>query len=238
MRAANLLRTCAFAALAAGLPACAAHDVHEAPAAPSHGAPPPPTPTTPDAPPPHLEPLPGEALADDAEANFAEFERLLADKETRLRAAGITLARREEAKPFDSRFAPPPPDSREEALGDAAVRPETKAKKTARKPAARAQAGATAPTSTPVAGKTPAPAAEKRPAAGRKDADAAAASELEQQGGRCQTICDLAASTCELEGRICDLAVRHPNEPRYADLCRRAEDDCRVASEACQLCSP
>lgn len=238
MRAASALRTCALTALVAGLPACAAHDVHDAPAAPPHNAPPPPTPTTPDAPPPHLEPLPGEALADDAEANFAEFERLLADKESRLRAAGITLARREEAKPSDSRFAPPPPDPRAgEALGDAATRPETKAKKTARKPVSRAQAGASAPTSTPAAGKAPAPAREKTAVGGRRDADAAA-SEFEQQGGRCQTICDLAASTCELEGRICDLAARHLNEPRYADLCRRAEEDCRVASEACQLCSP
>lgn len=236
MRAASLLRTCAFAALSAGLPACAAHDVHEAPAAP-HA---PHAPVTPDAPPapPHLEPLPGEALADDAEANFAEFERLLADKETRLRAAGISLARREEAKPSDSRFAPPPPEPRaRETLGDATVVSESKSKKATRKPVNRPQAGGSAATSTPVAGKAPAPALDRRATGGRKDADASA-EESELQGGRCQTICDLAASTCELEGRICDLAARHPNEPRYADLCRRAEDDCRVASEACQLCSP
>ncbi|MFY0537353.1 hypothetical protein [Nannocystis pusilla] len=64
------------------------------------------------------------------------------------------------------------------------------------------------------------------------------AADDEASSNRCQSICDLSAATCELEGKICDLATRHPDDPRYGDLCRRADDDCRLAAEACQRCSP
>lgn len=53
---------------------------------------------------------------------------------------------------------------------------------------------------------------------------------------RCTRICDLAEATCELETQICELAARHPDEPRYAQACARAEQQCEAASRACQTC--
>lgn len=54
---------------------------------------------------------------------------------------------------------------------------------------------------------------------------------------RCQVFCDLAASTCDLEQKICALAERHDDEPRYQQVCARAHDDCAAASKACTACS-
>lgn len=53
---------------------------------------------------------------------------------------------------------------------------------------------------------------------------------------RCERVCGLAEATCELETQICELAARHPDEPRYAQACARAEQQCLAASEACQRC--
>lgn len=54
---------------------------------------------------------------------------------------------------------------------------------------------------------------------------------------RCTRICDLAKNACNLQERICDLAERHAGEPRYAQVCERAEADCTRASTACDDCS-
>lgn len=53
---------------------------------------------------------------------------------------------------------------------------------------------------------------------------------------RCERVCRLAEATCELETQICELAARHPDEPRYAQACARAEQQCDAASRACQSC--
>lgn len=53
---------------------------------------------------------------------------------------------------------------------------------------------------------------------------------------RCERVCGLAEATCDLEVQICELATRHPDEPRYAQACLRAEQQCKAASEACQRC--
>lgn len=53
---------------------------------------------------------------------------------------------------------------------------------------------------------------------------------------RCERVCRLAEATCELETQICELAARHPDEPRYAQACARAEQQCDAASRACQTC--
>lgn len=53
---------------------------------------------------------------------------------------------------------------------------------------------------------------------------------------RCDRVCGLAEATCELETQICELATRHPDEPRYAQACQRAEQQCAAASEACNRC--
>ena len=56
-------------------------------------------------------------------------------------------------------------------------------------------------------------------------------------GGSCQRVCDLAQAMCALESRICDMAGRHEDEPRYATACDRAAGHCQVASEACSGCA-
>jgi len=53
---------------------------------------------------------------------------------------------------------------------------------------------------------------------------------------RCDRLCGLAEATCELETQICELATRHPDEPRYQQACLRAEQQCIAASDACQRC--
>lgn len=178
---------------------------------------------------------------------FAEYERLLADKETRLRAAGVLLARREdlkEAKPAtDPRYAPPPPSP---TGGDALAAEKGKAGGGYGR---ATEAAKPRPTTAPSAATVPADPARKRvskdkaeraprPAPAKNQESAAAASEDEGGVGRCALICDLADTTCDLEGKICDLAARHPGDARYTDLCRRAEDDCKLAADACQQCSP
>lgn len=53
---------------------------------------------------------------------------------------------------------------------------------------------------------------------------------------RCERVCRLAEATCELETQICELAARHPDEPRYAQACMRAEQQCEAATRACRRC--
>ena len=53
---------------------------------------------------------------------------------------------------------------------------------------------------------------------------------------RCERVCRLAEATCELETQICELAARHPDEPRYAQACARADQQCEAASQACERC--
>ncbi len=214
--------------------AAAPHD-GEAPVAP---------PTPLDAPaPPSVQAAAGEERVVFDDDGFAEYERLLADKETRLRAAGVLLARREDLKDAktDPRYAPPPPSP---VGGDALAAEKGKAgggygRATEAKPR---------PTTAPAAASVPADPARKRVSKDKaertprptpaKNQEAVAASEDEAGLGRCALICDLADTTCDLEGKICDLAARHPGDARYTDLCRRAEDDCKLAADACQQCSP
>lgn len=53
---------------------------------------------------------------------------------------------------------------------------------------------------------------------------------------RCETICDLSSSICQLRDNICALAPRHPDEPRYQAACQRATEDCTISTEACHAC--
>jgi len=55
-------------------------------------------------------------------------------------------------------------------------------------------------------------------------------------GGRCEQVCEIAAAICTLEGQICGLVPRHPDDPRYQAACERAAGDCRFATEACDAC--
>jgi len=215
-----------------------------------------------DAPAPLREPDRAEAENEDGdELGLAEYERLLADKETRLRAAGVLLAARgqgaEEAR--DDRFAAPAPVTAATPQGGVAADENLAAGGTTAK-SKRAAKGAGAGRSGDVAAEPapPPPPAPKKPSTSTASRDsrekkvfydarptqteAAAGSVPKEESaepvGRCQNICDLSAATCDLEGKICDLAARHADDPRYGELCRRADDDCRQAAEACQRCSP
>lgn len=63
-----------------------------------------------------------------------------------------------------------------------------------------------------------------------------ASAHRDQAPSRCERVCDLAEATCELETQICELAERHPDEPRYAQACARAEQQCEAAARACDRC--
>jgi len=58
-----------------------------------------------------------------------------------------------------------------------------------------------------------------------------------QAGGRCRQVCEITTAICELEGQICGLVPRHPEDQRYQAACSRAADDCRFATEACNACT-
>jgi hypothetical protein len=53
---------------------------------------------------------------------------------------------------------------------------------------------------------------------------------------RCTTVCELSSAICGLQDRICELAPRHPGEPRYQAACQRAARDCEASQEACHAC--
>ena len=195
--------------------------------------------------PPISEPA-GESPREELEASLAAYEQQLASNEARLQAMGVRLAQRsiagaktaeEKDAAVDDRFAPPPP-----AAGDADTETRNerakpgKSKAASRKNAPRADAPAPAdrsPAPRPTTSATGRAGGGFTPPAKPTEAD-----NDEREPGRCAELCDLASSTCELEAKICDLAARHPGEPRYEAVCQRADDDCRLASEACYLCSP
>ncbi|MEZ4451456.1 MAG: hypothetical protein R3B09_18445 [Nannocystaceae bacterium] len=60
--------------------------------------------------------------------------------------------------------------------------------------------------------------------------------ERRRESSRCVEVCGLSTSICDLEVQICGLAQRHPDEPRYHQVCARASDDCTSAREACNAC--
>ncbi|HEY8375220.1 MAG TPA: hypothetical protein VIK91_01975, partial [Nannocystis sp.] len=96
MRAGKLLALLVFAH------GCASQDVVE---------PPPTPPQAVDTPSSRMVEAPAEERAEseaaDDELGLAEYERLLAEKEDRLRAVGVLVAVREHQR--DTRYAPPPP---------------------------------------------------------------------------------------------------------------------------------
>lgn len=179
-----------------------------------------------------------EADGTDDELGLAEYERMLAEKEDRLRSVGVLVAARELQR--DTRYAPPPPaapaDEDTAALGGGSKSKRASSGSGAGQRPAPTRRPTTSSTSTSRAEPQPAP--DSKPASAPKPKADAHAAEAESGPQRCQTICDLSAATCDLEGKICDLAQRHSGDPRYADLCRRADEDCRLAAEACQRCSP
>ena len=187
-----------------------------------------------------LDASPVEEL-DQLEQSLAAYEAQLAENEARLQAMGVRIARAEPAaekrNADDNRFAPPPPAPAQRP-GDApsagTTTREAKDKTSERVLAKKAR-------------QAPPPNAPRSDSAGLGRAqggageaarEASARDEADGDRGRCVDLCDLAHATCDLEAKICDLATRHVDEPRYAEVCLRAGDDCRAAAEACTLCSP
>lgn len=54
---------------------------------------------------------------------------------------------------------------------------------------------------------------------------------------RCEKICELAQTTCELRDRVCTMAGDHPDDVRYEAACRRAGDQCSAATLHCDSCA-
>ncbi|HWB74300.1 MAG TPA: hypothetical protein VG755_05080 [Nannocystaceae bacterium] len=54
---------------------------------------------------------------------------------------------------------------------------------------------------------------------------------------RCERVCELAITTCDLRERVCGLAEDHDDDSRYDEACRRAEDQCDAAMRHCQSCA-
>jgi hypothetical protein len=196
----------------------------------------------------------------DLEASLEVYEQQLASNEARLRAMGVMVATRDDTAlapqaEAPGRFAPPPPaapattskptaPSRSYADEDQASaqsrRPQKEAEKDKKRAAKSPSAGAGKSGTTSASSPAPSPAPRRDAGSSPGDAHEAKqdADKPEDRHGRCAELCDLADSTCELEGKICDLAARHQGDVRYAEVCRRADEDCRIAAEACTLCSP
>lgn len=60
----------------------------------------------------------------------------------------------------------------------------------------------------------------------------------EEEPGRCQRVCEIAAAICALEDQICGLVPRHRDDARYQAACDRSAADCQLANEACHACNP
>lgn len=55
---------------------------------------------------------------------------------------------------------------------------------------------------------------------------------------RCTSVCELSEAICDLEIRICTMANNHEGDPLYVDACERAVEDCELAGDACDTCTP
>ncbi|MCB9567961.1 MAG: hypothetical protein H6710_12255 [Myxococcales bacterium] len=175
-----------------------------------------------------LDAAPGGA--EEAELALADYERLLVEQELRLRAAGVPLAGDAEAQ-----IAAKTPSGGEASTGaiggtkrgDNAPRPEP--------PVATKPSTASRPTEkkVPKSKSTGSASGGYGGGAGKAAGDVAA----DGSGDACLTVCDLSAATCDLADRICGLADRHPGEERYSQVCGRAREDCRMASQACEACA-
>lgn len=133
----------------------------------------------------------------DPEAQLAQYEQMLQQREQQLRGAGIALAH------LGDEVAPNKDKNNAKVEGGISTKSSTKrSTKKKSKPESR-------PSSKPVAGGSI---------------------------NTCSNICMLKQSTCDLEQKICDLASRNSDSERYANVCQRAQQDCKVATTACTKC--
>lgn len=248
---------CALATAALGLGACSAPEAPSAerPAETDAGK---------DAPAPPAEAMPvteAEPADDQAEgaSSLDDYRRELAANEAKLRSLGVEVGaadgeaspeeaveeerKKTEAKPTPSKPAAQPGGSAAGLAGGPGRAPSTKGE----------ISGGGSKTAKKERSSRPKQDRKKNKDKGRTlggaDLDDAARDEAKavqappdanQPDGavnRCESICDLGVSTCELREHICELAERHPGEEDYAAACERAVDDCEVAQEACDACA-
>lgn len=192
-------------------------------------------------PPPATSPAgsPAEEL-DNFKQSLAAYEAQLAQNEARLQAMGVRIARAEPAAEKrdadDNRFAPPPPAPAQRP-GDAPSAGAT-TRQAKDKTSERVLAKKSREAPRPNAPRSDSAGLGRAQGSAGEAAKAPARDEADGDHTRCADLCDLAHATCDLEAKICDLATRHVDEPRYAEVCQRAGDDCRAAADACTLCSP
>lgn len=152
----------------------------------------------------------------EGELSLAVYERLLVEQELRLRSAGVAM-RGDLASAADD---VDDNDNDNGALAKSEGHGRAKKSKS------------TSPTATEDSGGGDL-AYSSKPKKGVGGASASTPTG-EQSEKDSQRICELAASTCDLERQICRLAARHPDEERYAQVCERAGEDCQLARDACE----
>ncbi len=144
----------------------------------------------------------------DGELSLAVYERLLVEQELRLRSAGVAMRGDLASVAEDS-------DGLAKSGYDGSSNPKkSKKSKNPKGTSSTKDNGDLAFSTGNGAGGVPAGAEEEQSAS--------------------QRICELAAATCDLERQICNLAARHPDEERYAQVCQRASEDCQIARAACE----
>jgi hypothetical protein len=77
--------------------------------------------------------------------------------------------------------------------------------------------------------------ARQASAEARRGAEALDA-ELSTSAEACPRRCSLAQNVCELGGRLCDIAARHPGDPELTSLCAEGRARCERAREKTGPC--
>jgi len=67
----------------------------------------------------------------------------------------------------------------------------------------------------------------------RRDLQVSAAN---SEAGKCKELCELSHTICEVKTKMCEIADEHVSNDEYQDLCRRAKQRCREASDSCVRC--
>lgn len=68
---------------------------------------------------------------------------------------------------------------------------------------------------------------------GKQDALVAAGN---RDPGKCEELCDLSRSICEIQTKMCEIADDRVADDEYQALCRKAKQRCQAASESCVRC--
>ncbi len=54
--------------------------------------------------------------------------------------------------------------------------------------------------------------------------------------GTCEDLCELSRAICEVKTKMCTIAEERVADDEYQDLCRKAKQRCREASDSCVRC--